>query len=127
MFLRRNTTTAAAIIAITPTATPTPIPAFAPELKDDVWFGTGLLVAVDDTRDVVVSVDEGLVVGALDNVDVGMKSTIVIVCCLSNSGAGASKVSLKAVEHSVSALQQAQELLLELYVTSVRYTPSIQS
>lgn len=114
MFLRSRITTTAAMIAITPTATPTPIPAFAPELKDDVSLGTGSLVAVDEARDAVLSVIKVPVLAALDDVDVGMKSNMAIVCCRSNSGAGASSVSLNVVEHSVSGLQQAQELLVEL-------------
>lgn len=44
----------------------------------------------------------------------GMKSTIVMVCCIRKSGGGASIVSLKEVEHGVSGLQQAHELLLVL-------------
>jgi hypothetical protein len=59
----------------------------------------------------------------IDDVEVvvGMKSTIVIVCCKSKSGAGASsKVLLKLVEQAVFPLQQAHELVLELYVKSLR-------
>lgn len=105
------------------------MPAIAPVLIDELVLCSGPLVAADESGDVecVVELSLAVVVFAVelpfaevlvpfDDVGVadGMKSTIVMVCRKSMSGAGASNVSLKLVEQAVLGLQQAHELLLEL-------------
>ncbi len=100
------------------------MPAFAPLLRDVLLllllmlppseFALLAVVEAGDEFVVELVVVEELVLDDEDEVGVGMKSYMVMVCCKSNSGAGASKVSLKLVEQAVFPLQQAQELLLEL-------------
>ena len=106
---------------------PTPMPAAAPVLRDELLLRSAFVVAMEEAGDVefavevvlaevagaALDVDVTAIVDEVDDVD-GRKSNIVIVCCRSESGAGASKVSLNEVEHVVSPLQQAHKLLLEL-------------
>ena len=93
------------------------MPAFAPALRDVLLPPSVLALAVVEAGDkfaVELVLAEVLVLVDEDEVGVGMKSYMVMVWCKSNSGAGASKVSLKLVEQAVFPLQHAQELLLEL-------------
>lgn len=102
-----------AINAIITTAIPTPIPAFAPVLKP---LGSVLLeiaateadAEADALEELVPVLVPALVRDAEDEeaVDVGMKSTIVLVCNRSCCGAGALNVALVPVEHVVSSLSQ---------------------
>jgi hypothetical protein len=131
LLLLSNKKIIAPITASNPTATPTPMPAFAPPLRDELVLLSGFAIAVGDAiepedefvvelplveelAEVPIPVDE-------DDTDVvGIKSTMVIVRSLSSSGAGASKVLLTSVEHGVSGWQQAHVLLVVLYVRFVR-------
>jgi hypothetical protein len=54
------------------------------------------------------------------DMDVGIKSTMAMVCCKSESGFGASNVSLREVEQVKSGLQHVHSLLLELYARLVK-------
>jgi hypothetical protein len=93
------------------------MPAFAPPLRDELLLPSVLEIAVELVVEVVPAgiVPEEVEVPAEDvGVVVGMKSTMVMVDCRSASGAGKSSVALKEVEHAVSGLQQAQELVVEL-------------
>lgn len=106
---------------------PTPMPAAAPVLRDELLLRSAFVVAMEEAGDVefavevvlaevagaTLDVDVTAIVDEVDDVD-GRKSNIVIVCCRSECGAGAWKVSLDEVEHVVSPLQQAHKLLLEL-------------
>lgn len=118
--LRSSTRAMAAIINTSPIAAPTPTTAFAPALRDVRSLPPSVLalamVEAGDKSVVELVLAEVLVLVDVDEVGVGMKSYMVIVCCKSSSGAGASKVSLKlpVVEQAVSPSQHAQELLLEL-------------
>ena len=122
------------MIASPAIVTPTPMPACAPVLRDELLVE--VKVEVDDGAEdvevvalvagveVVVVVDVDAVADEVaEEMDVGMKSSMACVSFKSTEGAGAEKVWLFEVEHPLSpSLQQAHKLLEELYLTPVRYS-----
>lgn len=131
LFLRRINHTARATINTPARAAPTPIPAAVPVLSDEFDLPTTSVSVVDDAADVDVVAEEDIrededpnvldmlaVLDVLDEVgvDVGVKSSIAIVDCKSDSGAGASNVEFTEVEHDVSpSLQHAHKSSVVLY------------
>lgn len=135
LLLLSSSRTMAAIMARAARATPTPMPAFAPALRDEPLMPSRLALEVGEAGKPVEEPEEGIKEAvdepeaelvpevALVPVDEdededavldGTKSAMVLVLSLSSSGAGASSVWLMEVEHAVLAPQQAHELLLVL-------------
>lgn len=106
--------TTAATTANTAMLIPTPMPAFAPPLRDELLLFSTLATEVGEVPPEVIAEALVPVDDDDDAVAVGIKSTIDLVLSLSSSGAGASNVWLTEVEHAVPGWQHAHDLLLAL-------------